>query len=229
MVKQLYQLQQIDVQITADEQALEKILSQLDESPEVVEARDNLISAQEKLAELKKQQRAAEIEVDSLAAKMKVSQEELYSGRIKNSKELSSLQHEVELMKAKRDKLETDALELMDEVEKAEAGKTAFSVKLKELEDEEETLQKKLSADIEELQVKLSENRKQRQQLAAQIDPQIAESYEKLRKQKGQAIARVEQGICLGCRISLPFSDMQRVRSGKLVQCSSCGRILFLS
>ena len=40
--------------------------------------------------------------------------------------------------------------------------------------------------------------------------------------------ARVEQGICRGCRISLPTTDLQQARSGKLVQCSSCGRILFL-
>ncbi|MFC2072406.1 C4-type zinc ribbon domain-containing protein, partial [Chloroflexota bacterium] len=50
-----------------------------------------------------------------------------------------------------------------------------------------------------------------------------------LKKQKGTAIANVEQGICRGCRILLPITELQRARSSSLVRCSSCGRILFLA
>ena len=58
---------------------------------------------------------------------------------------------------------------------------------------------------------------------------QAIEVYQDLKKHKGTAVAKVEQGICHGCRISLPISELQQTRSGSLVRCSSCGRILFLA
>jgi hypothetical protein len=71
---------------------------------------------------------------------------------------------------------------------------------------------------------------KQKQQLhLTKIDHQAAEFYYELKKQRGQAVAKVEQGLCRGCRISLPTAELQRARSGNLVQCSSCGRLLFLA
>ena len=89
---------------------------------------------------------------------------------------------------------------------------------------------KKLYDDAGDNQLKgeLSELQRKRQLLSGEIDPQAVEFYEKLREQKGQTVAKVEQGICRGCRISLSSSELQRARSGNLVQCSSCGRILFL-
>jgi len=40
----------------------------------------------------------------------------------------------------------------------------------------------------------------------------------------------VEQGLCQGCRISLPMSIVQKARAGVgLVQCVSCERILLVS
>ena len=52
--------------------------------------------------------------------------------------------------------------------------------------------------------------------------------YESLRTLKqGRAVARIEQGACQGCRISLPTHVVQRARGGTvLVHCPSCERIL---
>ena len=97
-----------------------------------------------------------------------------------------------------------------------------------ELEAEWQKQQQQLSAEIDQLKSKLSDLNHKRQQVSAEIEPRAVESYENIRKQKRQAVAKVEQGICRGCRISLPSSELQRVRSGNLVQCGSCRRILFL-
>jgi len=226
--RQLYQLQEIDLEIESGEQALRKMVSQLGESKVVVGARTKLASEQQRLGELKRKQHSAEGDADDLASKIKTVEEELYSGRTKNPKELANLQHEADLLKSRRDQLENNALAIMDEVELAEASVAATGSKLKKLEAEWHSQQQRLIIDIEALKGKLSELENKRQLLSSGIDPQAVEFYGKLRKQKGQAVARVEQGVCRGCRISLPFSDLQQVRGGNLVQCSSCGRILFL-
>lgn len=229
VAKQLYQLQEIDLEIESAERTLKQKVSQLGETEALTEARARLTAGQKQRDELKHRQQAVEWDIDDLTSKIKGLEEQLYSGRIKNPKELTNLQHEVEMLKAKRDHLETNALETMDQVEKTEGSVAAAGEALRELETEWQEQQQQLAVEIEALKSKLSELNSQRQQLGAEIKPGALELYEKLRRQKGQAVARVEQGICRGCRISLPSSDLQRARSGDLVPCGSCGRILFLS
>jgi predicted nucleic acid-binding Zn-ribbon protein len=68
----------------------------------------------------------------------------------------------------------------------------------------------------------------QRKQYSATIEDETLRLYEKIISKKGVAVVRVEQGKCQGCRLSLSMSEMQRARGGLLVQCSSCGMILYL-
>jgi len=227
VAKQLYQLQEVDLEIESKEQAIKQIASQLGENQAVVRVQNKLTLENQRLEELRRQQHSAEWEIDDLVGKLTTAEEELYSGRIKNPKELTNLQHEVDGLRAKRDQLEEKALEIMDKVELTEASVATISNQLKTVEAEWHRRQQQLSAETEELKKGLSDLAHKRQSLLAEIDPQAVELYHKLRRQKGRAVAKVEQGICGSCRISLPITDLQRTRSGNLVQCSSCGRILF--
>ncbi len=81
----------------------------------------------------------------------------------------------------------------------------------------------------ERLKGVFSELEGRRKLMIAEIAAPAVEVYYELKEKKGQAVARVEQGICRGCRILLASAELQRVRSRDLVQCGSCGRILFLA
>ena len=229
VVKQLYQLQEVDLEIESSERALSQIVSQLGESQVVVSTQNQLQLEQQRLEELRHGQHSAEWEIDDLVTKLKANEETLFSGRIKNPKELTNLQHEVDALKAKRDQLEEKALEIMDQVELCEASVARISSQLETLKAEWQHQQQQLSKDLERVKAILSDLRHKRQLLSSEIGPQAIEFYQQLRKEKGTAVARVEQGICCGCRISLPTTELQRARSDTLVQCSSCGRILFLA
>ncbi len=228
-VKQLYQLQEVDLKIESNEQTLKRIASQLGESPAVVRARTKLSLQNQHLEELRRQQHSTEWEIADTTDKLTIAKDKLYSGQIKNPKELTNLQHEVDGLKARRDQLEDKTLEIMDQVESTEASVATKSSKLKGLETEWHSQQQQLSTEMEQLKALASDLEHKRQLLSAKIDPQVIELYLKLQKQKGQAVAKVEQGLCRGCRISLPTTKLRQARSGNLVQCSSCGRILFLA
>ena len=228
VARQLFQLQELDLEIESHEKALRQRVSQLGENQIIVKAQNKLASEQKGLDELRHQLHSAEWEIDDFDSKIKSVEEQLYSGKISSPKELSSLQHEANTLKDHRGQIETRTLEIMDGVEKAEAGVADARSELNKLEGEWQALQQQLSAEIEQLEKKLAGLKNDREQMSARIDSQAVESYEKLRKLKGQAIARVEQGICQACRISLPSSELQQVRGGNMVQCGSCGRILFL-
>lgn len=228
VAKQLYQLQEIDLELESVEQALTKVASQLGESQAVLRVQAELRLEQERLEELRRQQHSTEWEIDDLVNKLATEEEKLYGGSIKNPKELTSLQHEVEGMKARRDQLESKVLEIMSQVELAESSLASKSSELERLEAEWRSQQQQLSGEMERLKSIVSELGHRWGLLAANIDPKTVEFYGGLKERKGTAVVKVEQGICRGCRISLPTTELQQVRSGSLVQCSSCGRILFL-
>ena len=231
IAKQLYQLQEIDLEIESNEQALNQIASQLGDSQAVVSTQARLTSENQHLEELGRQQHSVEWEIDDLTGKLTALEQKLYSGKINNPKELTSLQQEVDGLRVRRNHLEDKALEIMEEVEAVTAGVASISSQLKTLEAEWHSQQQRLSAEMEQLKTVLSRLRDKRELLSAEInkiDPQAIDFYHELKRQKGQAVAKVVQGICRGCRISLPSIELQRARGGSLVQCSSCGRILFL-
>ena len=229
VAKQLYQLQEVDLELQSNERTLKQKTSQLGESPAVVKARTELSSQRQHLEELKRQQLAVEWEIEDLTSKIATLEQKLYDGRIKNPKELTNLQHEADGLKARRNQSEDKALEIMDQAELAEGRFTTISNELNSLEAEWHRQQQRLTADIEQLKTTLSHLEQKRQLILVEVDPQIVNLYQELKRQRGTAVAKVDQGMCRGCQILLPTSELQRARSGSLVRCSSCGRILFLA
>ncbi len=229
VTKELYQLQEVDLELESYEQALGQIVSQLGESEAVVRARNRLALEQERLDDLERQQRSVEWEIDDLTSKLAAAEKELYSGKIRNPKELTNLEHETDLLKSRHTQLEEKVLEIMDQVEFTTKSVATIDSELGALKAEWQNQQQQLLAQMEQLKTILSNLNHKRQLLAAEVDPQTIEIYHQLKKQKGTAVAKVEQGICRGCRISLPITELQQARSGSLVRCGSCGRILFLA
>ncbi len=228
VARQLYQLQEVDLELESKEAAVKQLTSQLGESEALINVRTRLAEEQKRLEELSRQQRSLEWEIDDLASKLTTAERDLYSGRIRNPKELTGLQQEAEALKARRNQLEDKTLEIMEQAETERRNITNLSTELKSIETEWQTQQQKLTAELEQLGSTLANLRQKQQLLATGIDSETLALYYKLKKGKGTAVARVEQGICRGCRISLPVSELQQTRSGRLVQCGSCGRILYL-
>lgn len=226
--RQLYQLQDVELELESREQSLAESTSQLGQSEALIRAQAKLSREQQHLEELKKKQQSQEWVVDDLGAKIAAAKETLYSGRIKSPKELSNLQHEVGGLEARRRQLEDEAFEAMEQVEEATASLTTIESELKTAEDEWRRKQQRLSAGIARLKGELSELEHKRQLVVAEIDPGAVDFYYQLKEQKGWPVARVGQGMCYGCRLSLSTAELQRVRGDSLVRCSSCGRILFL-
>ncbi len=229
VAKQLYELQEVDLELESREQALQRLAGQLGESEAVISVRRRLDSENQRLEELEREQHSLEWEVEDITTKITKGEGELYSGRIRNPKELASLQQDLGMLKGRRRELEDRVLEIMEQIEMTTANTKALGSELEKLEAEWRSQQRKLKADLEQLKTVLANLRQKRETMVAQIDRELVEFYGELRRQKGTAVARVEQGVCRGCRISLSNAELQRARGGNMTQCTSCGRILFLA
>ena len=230
-VADLYALQEIDSAIDACKRALDDIAERLGESQELLDARARVPEAQAALERLRHRQRELEWEVQNLTTRIEAEEEKLYGGSIRNPKELTSLQHEVEIIKAQRARLEDELLALMSQVDEAEAALTEARSELAAVEARWLAEQNDLLSQQSQRQQELARLQDQRAKQIPLIDTPTLRLYEAIRQRRqGRAVVRIERGMCGGCRIALPTTVLQRARSGfNVVQCTSCERILYMS
>jgi predicted nucleic acid-binding Zn-ribbon protein len=226
-VRQLYQLQCLELGIDSAEQSSAKAQAKLNENEDLRQAKANLAKARSELDGLLQKQKENDWAISDISAKITVTNESLYSGRVRNPKELTSLQQELDALKHQCDPLEEKAMTLMEKIESTEAHLQKLDIELKAIESKLREEHKALHSQIDGIAARLAVLKEQRSQAAALIPPDEMRFYSDLKKRRGVAVARFDKGTCGSCRISLSSAEVQRARSGKLVQCSNCTRILF--
>lgn len=229
--KQLYELQDVDLEIDAKRETLSQVMSRLGESDILDEARLSLARDEEKLVELQRSQRQAEQAVEDLQVKAAATTDTLYGGTVKNPKELTSLQEQLSNLQRKIDEGDDKTLDIMSDVEEAQQDVSVKRSEVAKIEEEWQAEQASLSQEQTELSAALASLEQKRTELASRLDAVSLELYEAIRKKRqGRAVAKLERGVCQGCRIALPMSELQRARMGQeLVQCGSCERVLYVS
>jgi predicted nucleic acid-binding Zn-ribbon protein len=223
----LHQLQEIDLAIEAAQEKTARIQAEL--AADALAAERAAIEAQRsKLKSLSHELREATAQVDDFSSRIKLHEEKLYSGRVTSPKELSTLQKDIELLKGHRAPHEDRSLELMESIETAEAGIAAAEIALQRHGEALEIHRKKLAGELKNLGDQLSDLESRRAALVSEIPADVQAQYQFLRKQKGRAVVKIEQGVCRGCGIAVTAAWLHRARAGEAVHCTSCNRILYL-
>ena len=228
---ELFALQEIDVALDRARVRLQEIEEGMQETEELAEARRLKIEKEEALSGLRSKQRELEWEVEQVRSKASEMETKLYGGTVRNPKELSDLDTDVRSLKAQASKREDVLLALMEEAEMAETEWSAAEAEYSRIEADWNANREVLLDEKAGLEPEVQRLEQGRTEQLSEIDRASLRLYELLRERRaGQAVARVEQGMCQGCRITLPMSVLQKTRTGVgLVQCVSCERILLVN
>ena len=54
----------------------------------------------------------------------------------------------------------------------------------------------------------------------------LLEEYNTIKKHISPPVARLTHGQCSGCNTSLPSAVLSKIKSGNLVECETCGRMI---
>ena len=224
----LYELQQVDLEIQGVSGRLKEIAATLGENAELKRARKMATDAQAELAKSRAEMHDLDLEVSSLSQKIETNESRLYSGRVTNPKELANLEEELASLKRWREKREEDLLEAMLATEEAEATLSDAQAILTQVSETWGAEQGDLADEQTTLQARLEELGNRRQSLIAVVGPEDVATYERLRQRKaGRAVSALKDGVCEGCRMNPPSSQVQHARSGSELEfCNNCGRIL---
>lgn len=225
----LYRLQVVDSRMDEIRARLDEIRRTLENDEELRRAKDQVDKTEIAHKAALKMLKGAEEEVDKQKVKIVQSEASLYSGMVKNPKELQDLQNEVASLKRYLEILEERLLEAMVDEEAEElTNQTALEALEKvraRLEDQNITF-KTEQADLKK---ELERFESERQAALAPLEPRLLIIYENLRQERrGLAVAKVSDGACAACGTTLTPSQNQSARStDQVFNCPTCGRILF--
>lgn len=226
-VQQLYRLQQIDTEIREKKQRLGEVLRAQKEPEALLAARHQAETAAAELQQWQIRHKDLSLELSSLNNKARSSENRLYSGNVRNPKELEDLQKEVESLGRRRSALEDDILEAMIMIEETQAEKAAADEAQAEMEAEWEQRVAGLKAQQNELALRLNTLNGLRQKQVALITPDLLAEYEQLSQRRGGIVVAALRGNeCQGCQLTVSANKVKDAAEGKLVYCGSCGRIL---
>jgi predicted nucleic acid-binding Zn-ribbon protein len=179
---------------------------------------------------LGRDQQRIEHEIDSLTQKSAAEQRRLYDGSIVNTRELESLQREIENLTRRRTDREDELLGMMEEREALEANSAVARAESDRLRARADEIATSGEAELAQIEIELRALTTRRETLVDDVDPELLELYDDLREQKkGIGVAELVDGVCQGCHEKLSAMEMDRIKHAEGVRrCEHCRRIVVL-
>jgi predicted nucleic acid-binding Zn-ribbon protein len=180
--------------------------------------------------ELLREEQRVDEEAQSLQRKASDVESKMYSGEIASPRELQSMQADVEQMKRHQRALEGRELELMEEREPIEHELAEVEREMSALDGEIARLTRERGAAEAEIDTEAAREQAARDELGRAVGPELLGEYERCRtRARGVGIARLVSGTCQGCHLSIPATEIERIKrlpSGTIGHCDNCGCIL---
>jgi predicted nucleic acid-binding Zn-ribbon protein len=203
-------LADIDRRIADDEAALSQAVS----------SRDSVAARQSEL----------EAELASTETRASSVSRRLYSGEVSASRELQAMAADVDALKQRSSQIEDSILEVLEELEPLEQRVSETEATIATLRTEREAAAGSLGEAESVVDAELEVVAAERREIVPRVPEQLLKVYDRLRARLGGvAVARIVANRCDGCHLTLPATELDRIRHlppGEMVTCEQCGRIL---
>ncbi|MXW78331.1 MAG: hypothetical protein F4Z57_04970 [Gemmatimonadetes bacterium] len=223
---QLLKLQEVDKKLFSLEEAKEKYPAEIDlRRSKLAEARAVLSDLEAQDADLAKQQRHCEREIESSKATLR-EREERFSV-VTTNKEYDSLQLEIEICKKTIAEHETQLLKAIEGQERIQEKIAEEQDVFEEIRAVEQERIDELEGQLGTMQEQIDEVEKSREVVANSIDAQLLQTYKSKKGRRGIRIAAVHKEACGACFHQMPAQMLNEVRVGdRVIHCESCGTIM---
>jgi predicted nucleic acid-binding Zn-ribbon protein len=180
--------------------------------------------------EVQAAERRYDAEAQSVASKAKDVDEKLYSGTVASPRELQAMQADLEMLRRRQRELEDHELEQMEAREAVERELAASEELLATTQAAIDRAQAELRDDEAAIDADIAREAATRAEHADGLPPDLVAEYERRReKNRGFGIARLVGDTCQACHLSIPATEVERIRrtgGDPVASCDNCGAIL---
>jgi uncharacterized protein len=226
---QLSRLQKIDTELDQIAARQQEIARLIQDETIVDEVKSRLNNVDDELKSCLKVLKTIEDKNNQYQTKLQEDEHALYGGKVRLPRELQDLQNDIASLKRQIASQDEEQFNTMMQVEDLEKKRSGIQGELAEAQSVFATHVAGWKGENTSLEKKKDNLLTERNAAIQNLDEVSLQKYESLRKTKrGLAVALVTDQACTACGSTLTPADWQAARSPqRLVQCSSCGRILY--
>ncbi len=172
-----------------------------------------------------------EDEAVAAAEKAKAVDTAMYSGTVTSAKELQAMQADLEMIQRHQRALEDRELEFMEQQELVDGELATLDVRVRAAEADITGARAVIAEQEAVIDAEIEAEAAARDASAATIPADLLALYERVRTtNRGAGVAKLVGHTCQGCRLTIPASEVDRIRhaaEGDAVShCDNCGAIL---
>lgn len=175
-------------------------------------------------------QAKADADVEQVKARRTRDRDRMDAGQITNPKDLERMQHELASLDRRISTLEDEELEVMEQLEQAQASLAELSGHVAEGDERLSGLVTSRDVKAAEIDAELDRLTGERATAVEGMPEDLLALYEKLRANKdGVGAAELRQRRCNGCQLTIDNAELAVIRalpSNEVVRCEECQRIL---
>jgi uncharacterized protein len=224
----LLDLQEVDSVIDRLTRRLSEIKAALHETDELIAARSARHAADESAVHKRAHRKELDLADTALETRIKQADQRLYSGTVKNPKELLDLQNDIASLKRQKNSLDDQLFAAMVALEEAETELKTCTETLTRVETEWRASQGDLTTELTQLEHELAEKTVEQTEARAQLGAPDLVLYDQLRRRKGGVVVvEMEGSVCGACGVRVSAHIAQQVsQADHLARCGNCERIL---
>lgn len=226
----LIELQKIDFNLDD----LKKDIETIGQENEILESKkekqlvnNSIKEFREELEELDKKIKELDRKLKDNYFNVEDTENKLYSGEIRDSKQLEVLNEELLKLKDETKIIEN---ELIINMEKQEILNGELSKLEKQLNELEKLLGKREEVNSEKkdlLNKSIKNFIERRDEILDEMDEGLIKEYNFISKNRLDFLSKLDGETCTGCNMILPVSLIEKIDSTRIVHCENCNRILY--
>ncbi|MET8522054.1 C4-type zinc ribbon domain-containing protein [Nocardioides sp. NPDC004968] len=179
--------------------------------------------------DLERVQKKADADVEAVKTRRRRDQERMDSGAISSAKDLERMQHELATLDRRISVLEDEELEVMEQLEEAQASVTRLEAELAEITEKLAVAVDSVDVETSKIDGELAGVAEERTPALEGIPDDLLALYSRLSEKMGVGAAELRARRCGGCNLQLDPAEISRIRglaADEVVRCEECSRIL---